>query len=774
MNFAETLAAKAKENNHKTIQGVVSGAKLANVTPLVRPSTEWMQRTVEDVIDKGYRAIPVFASGKTKPYSRGQSYPYGQNIEDWSGAVAIGIALDDAVLLDYDGNHIKDGKNKKGEPDGILSQVELGTLIGDDKILSRVAQTNGDGDSVHFMYRIEDGTNLKNSADGFIKHVDLKRGNQLMHLKEHKTLTLPAKKDLKAAPEMLVKTLRRPENKEREFTEVEPSDHNVAEAVRALKCLDASAVGWKEPMMAFKVAMTDAGAEPEVILNAALDWSSSWVEYNEESVTARFESFSVDAGGIGASTLFWLARAEGFKHRVEADGTIAERLGSMMGIGDGWDEEYPWLVNDFIPAKSVGFVAAPPAGCKTFFAIDLMLSVAHSDKGCKPLGILDIAEDMHGAVVYGAVEGRQGLSKRFAAWHRHHDIPMSASNDRLWQISKPVQFDQQTFEDTVEMVKTNEELTGHKCQMIVFDTFRQFSGVGDENNSSDVQKAISWMYRLRDAVDCVVLAIHHSGKGSANSKLQPGSDFNALLRGSSDFGGSAEFVIGVMKHDTDDNVEIPWVWSAKLKDAKQLEPLPCQLNEVTLQMKNGSVETHVVISANDDQEVVPKSSEGKGSTSGGVVGGVVEKPLTNSQTGVMEAFTNMTKDSDRRQVSRAELRAKILSEYPTIKISEFDRIITKLEKSHYLLWFKDEAKKGKKTRKQTISRGPREWSGANVTGGTNVVVKQVTNTVKQSSKTVGQYPKVIEAMVGTVTPMTMQERVEKIARANLAIKQGKQ
>ncbi len=80
-------------------------------------SNNWLRETVQMVVEMGYRVTPVYPGGATKPFAKGQTYT---DLSDYKDAVHIGVVLDNAVLLDYDGN--KDGP--------IMELAELAIKLG--------------------------------------------------------------------------------------------------------------------------------------------------------------------------------------------------------------------------------------------------------------------------------------------------------------------------------------------------------------------------------------------------------------------------------------------------------------------------------------------------------------------------------------------------------------------------------------------------------------------------------------------------------------------
>ncbi len=158
----------------------------------------WFIETLQDLEANGWRCVPIFEGGGTLPYGDGQTYTCPL---DYLGrAVAIGVVLDRAILLDWDGN--------KPEAQGkIISLETLGYEIGAD--MGQPVQANRAGNSLHYLFKWREGFGPERaSCDGWKPFVDLKTGNQIMALKPGKILTdgeLPPVGELPVAGEALEK-----------------------------------------------------------------------------------------------------------------------------------------------------------------------------------------------------------------------------------------------------------------------------------------------------------------------------------------------------------------------------------------------------------------------------------------------------------------------------------------------------------------------------------------------------------------------------------------
>ena len=168
----------------------------------LQSKTSWVADTVKMVVEQGYRVVPVYSNGKAQPFADCQTYP-NTNDGIWKRAEVVGVVLDDAVLLDYDGNKA----DASASP--IVGLHQLAAMLDLDQ-LPNPAQIGSEGRSLHFLFRRLTRVD-RVSADGVLSDfVDVKTGNQLMHLKPHKIINdgeLPLKNELPQCPPTIMSTL---------------------------------------------------------------------------------------------------------------------------------------------------------------------------------------------------------------------------------------------------------------------------------------------------------------------------------------------------------------------------------------------------------------------------------------------------------------------------------------------------------------------------------------------------------------------------------------
>jgi hypothetical protein len=174
-----------------------------------------------------------------------------------------------------------------------------------------------------------------------------------------------------------------------------------------------------------------------------------------------------------------------------------------------------WLVRDILPPDSLVVVFGPPKGGKTFSTTDMLMHAAH---GMDWYGHV-ISRSLRVAFLAG--EGRNGLRVRLHAWLQHHD---SAGSEEVEFNILPASLSlPDRIEDLIEL------LTPFKPDVVVPDTLNAFFGPGDENSTQDMTRFVAACRRLREALSCTVVVLHHTSL--ADSGRERGS---GVLRGAAD------------------------------------------------------------------------------------------------------------------------------------------------------------------------------------------------------------------------------------------------
>ena len=260
---------------------------------------QWVKSVLDLCSEYNYRTTPVYDNGSTKSFADGQDYKV---LEDYRDCAHIGLILDDLILVDYDGNKV----------DGIMSVDDLGELI-DGVCMPEPVQVKGD--SIHWLYKRDPELMLKASADGWRLGVDIKTGNQLMHIKQGKELTLVGRDVLEDAPDILLNALPTGlamsdlESDLGDFAGLIGDDSMPADKVKELL----SKLDNNMPNSEWvKVGQALHQWHPIYGLDLWEEWSAGGDTYQEGETAKRWKSFK-QGGGVTIGTLIHKVREVDFE-----------------------------------------------------------------------------------------------------------------------------------------------------------------------------------------------------------------------------------------------------------------------------------------------------------------------------------------------------------------------------------------------------------------------------------------------------------------------------
>ena len=198
------------------------------------------------------------------------------------------------------------------------------------------------------------------------------------------------------------------------------------------------------------------------------------------------------------------------------------------------------LIEGMIYQHTLASITGPSYGSKSFFAIDMGLSVA--------TGVT-----FHGRttsqspVAYVIAEGQAGFMGRIDAWCAVHEQNIE---DILFFLSnQPI-----SMRDDAWIAATKQELrTYGKVGLVFIDTLNRNFGGGNENSPEHMGEFINGCDELMRDLDCTVVPIHHTGK-----------DHSAGARGHSSFYGALDTEIKVTGSKT-----TTFISCGKQKDAPE-------------------------------------------------------------------------------------------------------------------------------------------------------------------------------------------------------------
>jgi len=234
----------------------------------------------------------------------------------------------------------------------------------------------------------------------------------------------------------------------------------------------------------------------------------------------------------------------------------------FVPLGDLEFKSPEWIIDGLLEHNTFSVCFGAPAAGKTFLILDMALCIAAG----RPFHGHDVRQ---GPVFYIAGEGHNGFARRAAAWSKENSISLKGLP--FFKSSRSIVLtDEQSVDDMLEVVDQMVEQHGEP-QMVVIDTLARAMGAADENSTKEMGAAITAVDDIREAYDCTVLAVHHTGHGNKDR-----------ARGSSALLGAVDAEFMVDKWSGDDPIAKIEVKFTKMKDAKTPDPLSFMHKEVDL------------------------------------------------------------------------------------------------------------------------------------------------------------------------------------------------
>jgi archaellum biogenesis ATPase FlaH len=215
-----------------------------------------------------------------------------------------------------------------------------------------------------------------------------------------------------------------------------------------------------------------------------------------------------------------------------------------------------WLIKGWIPESSIGMIHGASGVGKTFFMLDMLLSIANQKTEWNGQKV------KNGNVLYMAGEGKNGLQSRIALYMQEKgNIAENALDITVSDRSIPLN-NSEALECFKEQLRTFETVPS----LIVFDTLHRFLE-GDENSAKDAGSFIRACEEIKSEFGCSIVLVHHTGLNS---------DAKDRARGSSAWRGAMDFEIGVKKGNSSHQIIVTQL---KMKDAELRKPISFEMKK---------------------------------------------------------------------------------------------------------------------------------------------------------------------------------------------------
>ncbi|WP_226663262.1 AAA family ATPase [Microbulbifer aggregans] len=227
---------------------------------------------------------------------------------------------------------------------------------------------------------------------------------------------------------------------------------------------------------------------------------------------------------------------------------------------DGFDDQFSYLIKNYIQANSLCVIYGAEASYKSFLALCWAVHIA--------LGREWNRHRVNQApVLYIAGEGGVGIPRRIKALaDRYND---GRHIKELYRLDYAVPFaDSAMVGELIHRIKGISSDYKQKFGLVVIDTLARCFG-GDENSSQDMNQFVTACDRIRSETQATVLLIHHSGRKDKNR-----------ARGSSVLGAAADSEFRVERESSDTPVLL--LTGTKSKDEKEPPPQSFELSSAEL------------------------------------------------------------------------------------------------------------------------------------------------------------------------------------------------
>ena len=189
--------------------------------------------------------------------------------------------------------------------------------------------------------------------------------------------------------------------------------------------------------------------------------------------------------------------------------------------------EQSWLIESIWGYAAVGMIGGPPKCCKSWFGLDMAVSVA---SGTPCLDRFPVKQP-DPVLIFLAEDALPAVRSRIEALCAHRHIHLDSLN--LYVITASalrldLGRDQQRLKATLEVLKP---------RFLLLDPLIRLHRL-DENSAADISNLLGFVREIQRAYDMAVVLVHHASK---KRRAQPGQ----ALRGSSDlhaFGDSNAYL----------------------------------------------------------------------------------------------------------------------------------------------------------------------------------------------------------------------------------------
>jgi hypothetical protein len=212
--------------------------------------------------------------------------------------------------------------------------------------------------------------------------------------------------------------------------------------------------------------------------------------------------------------------------------------------GDPLDTNESWLFHNILPAYGVGFLSGPSYSGKSFLMLDIARALSTGEL------FFETPPDDRGGTIIVAGEGKSGMRRRLAALG-HEDRKLAIGGRSANGLYEDDVF-HELVKDLANKMKVMRDFYEMPVRLIVFDTLSSTGLVEDENDNSEISRALAKLNMISEKLNVLVMITHHP---AANGKSE---------RGATAIFNNADFILRI-ERDTPD-APVRALELAKLKE----------------------------------------------------------------------------------------------------------------------------------------------------------------------------------------------------------------
>lgn len=274
----------------------------------------------------------------------------------------------------------------------------------------------------------------------------------------------------------------------------------------------------------------------------------------------------------------------------EDDETGIEPKELFSRIGDIEIKPMQWVIRGLFQIDSSTVFFGDPGAGKSFLGLDIAASIACG------INFHSMTTKISGPTLYVAGEGRYTISRRMAAWSKHHEIDLKEYP--FYILNSEIELvDEKKLLPLKQALEEINKKDGRPCAVII-DTWSTCRGGNNENDNSETAKALNNLRVVCKPYECSRFIIHHSGVADKTRS-----------RGASSFKGNIDNEYRVEKSPLG---KISLI-NTKTKDGPEPDKMFFDLINVNLGLKDefGYEESSAVLVQDGDYIPTKKSRLGK-------------------------------------------------------------------------------------------------------------------------------------------------------------------